>query len=110
MMLKIRCFFVGVFFINSFLYCSNAFDDYYKTSFLKQYGRVRTELKSQGFREIYFKTPDGLRLNGLFLSRPNATCNVIVCAGWLPGKKEKMATFFALLPDYCNILFFDARG
>lgn len=109
-MLKIRCFFVGVFFINGFSYCSNRFDHYYKTSFLKQYSQVRTELKAQGFREIFFKTPDGLRLNGLFLSRPNATCNVIVCAGWLPGKKEKMATFFALLPSYCNILLFDARG
>jgi len=33
-----------------------------------------------------------------------------VCAGWLPGKKEGMATFYALLPENCNILLFDARG
>jgi len=90
--------------------CSDRLSKYYDTSFLKNYPVVREELKSEGFEEIYFKTPDGLRLNGLFLSRPNARCNVIVCAGWLPGRKEKMATFFALLPDYCNILFFDARG
>jgi pimeloyl-ACP methyl ester carboxylesterase len=71
---------------------------------------VHACLKEHGFSEITFKTPDNLTLHGLFLSRPNATSNVIVCAGWLPGKKEGMATFYDLLPTDCNILFFDARG
>ncbi len=85
-------------------------DRYHDLSFLKNYSAVRKDLKKNGFKEIYFKTPDGLRINSLFLSRPHATCNVIVCAGWLPGRKEEMATFFTTLPSYCNILFFDARG
>src|SRR5581483_8890448 len=85
-------------------------DHYYDVSFLKNYSQVRTVLKAEGFKEIYFKTSDNLRINGLFLTRPHATCNVIVCAGWLPGRKEKMATFFAALPSHCNIFFFDARG
>lgn len=90
--------------------CTENFEQFYATSFLKNDTAVRLSLKEQGFAEITFKTPDTLTLHGLFLSRPNATCNVIVCAGWLPGKKEGMATFYDLLPTDCNILFFDARG
>jgi pimeloyl-ACP methyl ester carboxylesterase len=84
--------------------------NFYEKSFLLHYKEVRETLKEHGFKELYFKTPDGLRLNGLYLERPNARCTIIICAGWLPGKMEGLATFFALLPDYCNILFFDARG
>jgi pimeloyl-ACP methyl ester carboxylesterase len=82
----------------------------YSTTFLKDYKSVRTLLHKAGFQKIFLTTSDGLTLSGLFLSRPHATCNVIVCAGWLPGRKEGMATFYDLLPENCNILFFDARG
>jgi len=85
-------------------------DKFYSVPFLKDYLGTRTFLKEIGFQEITFRTPDKLTLSGLFLTRPHATCNVIVCAGWFPGRKEGMATFYALLPEYCNILFFDARG
>lgn len=82
----------------------------YSTTFLRDYTSVKTFLKTEGFQEINFASSDQLSLSGLLLTRPNATCNVIVCAGWLPGKKEGMATFYDLLPNNCNILFFDARG
>lgn len=82
----------------------------YDQSFLKQCNQVRDLLIKEGFQRVTFTTPDGLKLKGLFLSRSNALCTVIVCAGWLPGRSENMATFYALLPDYCNILLFEARG
>jgi pimeloyl-ACP methyl ester carboxylesterase len=90
--------------------CTENFEQLYTTSFLKNDRAVHTCLKEQGFSDITFKTLDNLRLRGLFLSRPDATRNIIICAGWFPGKKEGMATFYNLLPPDCNILFFDARG
>ena len=89
------------------IYCSEQF---YSIPFLKNYTAVQNVLKNVGFKKIIFKTSDNFKLSGLFLSRHNATCNVIICAGWFPGRKEGMATFYDLLPDYCNILLFDARG
>ncbi len=109
-MIKIRYFILSSIFTLLSIKGHDGLDKYYSSSFLKNYPQVRASLKQEGFRELYFKTPDGLRLNGLYLERPNATCNVIVCAGWLPGRMEAMATYFALLPEYCNILLFDARG
>src|SRR5260221_7912244 len=85
--------------------CTENFEQFYTTSFLKNDTAVRSSLKGQGFTEVTFKTPDNLTLHGLFLSRHNATSNVIICAGWFPGKKEGMATFYNLLPADCNILF-----
>jgi pimeloyl-ACP methyl ester carboxylesterase len=90
--------------------CTENFQQLYTTSFLKNNKAVHACLIQHGFSEITFKTPDNLTLHGLFLSRPHATSNVIICAGWFPGKKEGMATFYDLLPTDCNILFFDARG
>lgn len=85
-------------------------ESFYSTSFLRNYKAVRTSLWHAGFQKITFKTSDNLTLVGLYLKRPNATCTVIVCAGWRPGRKEGLATFYNLLPIYCNILLFDARG
>jgi pimeloyl-ACP methyl ester carboxylesterase len=90
--------------------CTENFEQFYSTSFLRNTRAVHTCLTEHGFSEVTFKTPDNLTLHGLYLSRPHATHNVIVCAGWFPGKKEGMATFYALLPTDCNILLFDARG
>lgn len=89
---------------------ADSLDQLYETSLLKNCAATRKKLIKEGFEKITFATPDGLTLSGLFLERPNARCNVVVCAGWYPGKKEGMATFYALLPKDCNILFFDARG
>lgn len=91
-------------------HCTENLEQLYSNSFLNNHTAVYETLKSYGFTDITFKSSDDLMLHGLFLSRPHATCNVIICAGWFPGKMEGRATFFDLLPDYCNILFFNARG
>lgn len=85
-------------------------EQWYSTAFLRDYKAVHKALLGVGFKKISLMTSDGIRLAGLFLERPNATCNAVVCAGWLPGRKEGMATFYDLLPEDCNILLFDARG
>lgn len=99
-----------IFLFVSFCNNINSAEKLYSTTFLRDYTAVRTFLKSENFQQITLTTSDGINLSGLFLSRPHATCNVIVCAGWLPGRKEGMATFYDLLGKDCNILFFDARG
>lgn len=103
-------FLIFIILLPFFAECTENLDMLYSTSFLKNYSAVNDYLKKHGFKDITFKTPDNLTLHGLFLERPNATCNAIICAGWLPGKKEGMATFYDLLPPFCNILLFDARG
>lgn len=67
-------------------------------------------LKQAGFTEVSFKTKDKLTIHGLWLKRSNARCTVICCAGFYPGRKEGIATMYALLSTDCNILLFDARG
>lgn len=109
-MLQKNFFLLTLIILSFSAHCTENLEKFYSTSFLKDYTAVRQSLKEHGFTDATFKTPDNLTLHGLFLSRPNATCNVIVCAGWLPGRMEGMATFYALLPTHCNILFFDARG
>jgi pimeloyl-ACP methyl ester carboxylesterase len=84
--------------------------DYFNTSFLIHYDQVTAALIKDGFNEIDFYAEDGLKLNGLFLQRPNATCNTILCCGFYPGRKEGLAAFYHLLPQNSNIFLFDARG
>lgn len=83
---------------------------YFDTAFLADYKKVARSLKEENFNEVIFQSVDGLHLEGLYLKRPEARYNVVCCAGWLPGRKEGIATFYELLPKDCNILFFDARG
>lgn len=83
---------------------------YFNTSFLRNYEQTYQKLCADGFEPVSFTTQDGLTLHGLYLARPQARSTVICCAGWLPGRKEGIATFFPILPQDCNILFFDARG
>lgn len=83
---------------------------YFDTAFLANYKQVARSLKEENFNEVSFKSTDGLRLEGLYLKRSDARYTVLCCAGWWPGNKEGIATFYTLLPHDCNILFFDARG
>ena len=83
---------------------------YFDTTFLSNYDQVRSSLCTDGFKEVCITTEDGFNLNGLLLERPEATSSVIVCCGFYPGRKEGMATLYKILPDTCNILFFDSRG
>jgi pimeloyl-ACP methyl ester carboxylesterase len=101
-------------FILSFVLCIGAQEpivpNYFDTAFLANPSRVIRALKEENFNDVHFASTDGLRLEGLYLKRPDARYNVICCAGWWPGLKEGIATFYKLLPQDCNILFFDARG
>lgn len=109
--MNIKIFFVlGIVSCSAFSHNNDDVNKFYSTSFLNDYRAVRKSLRKIGFQPITFTTTDNFSLTGLFLSRPHATCNVIICAGWLPGRKEGMATFCTLLPEHCNILLFDARG
>jgi len=84
---------------------------YFDTKFLAQSDAVRQQLvEKEGFVEGFFSSSDGVRLNYLWLSRPDARCTVICSSGFWPGRKEGMATLYELLPADCNILLFDARG
>lgn len=83
---------------------------YLNTRLLTNYKVVSTQLKCEGFKEGFFSSTDGLAINYLYLNRSNATATIIICCGFLPGRKEGLASFYALLPDNYNILFFDARG
>ena len=83
---------------------------YFNTSFLIHYDQVFANLIKDGFREVYFPSEDNLRINGLWLQREPASYNILLCAGFYPGRKEGLAAFYHLLPQNCNILMFDARG
>jgi len=108
--MKIKFPFFFIVFASFYCHGNQEIEDFYSTSFLRNYKAVRTSLRHAGFQKITFKTSDNFKLSGLFLARPDATCTVIICAGWRPGRKEGLATFYDLLPTYCNILLFDARG
>ena len=83
---------------------------YLNTSFLCQYSEVKCKMKKDGFMPVAFNSIDGHLIKGLYRESCDAQFNIIICAGFYPGKKEGMATFIDLLPHNCNILFIDARG
>lgn len=83
---------------------------YLNTRFLEQYDLVSQTLQEEGFQEGFFTTSDKLNINYLYLPRSQAEYTMIFCCGWLPGRKEGLASFYALMPQNCNMLFFDARG
>lgn len=84
--------------------------DLFDTKFLAQYDLVKKTLtETLSFKEGWFTTQDGLRINYLFLERSEALYNVICCSGFYPGRKEGLASFYELLP-HANLLLFDARG
>ena len=86
-------------------------DPFFNTHFLSHYDLVaRILIKEEGFEEIFFKSADGIQLNGLFRKIPNAPYSMVFCAGFYPGRKEGLASFIKLIPKNTNILFFDARG
>lgn len=83
---------------------------YFNTRFLSQPEQVKKQMICDGFTEYYITTEDGITLNALYLSHPQAQYTLIVCSGW-PGNKEHMSSLFALFADQpCNMLFIDARS
>jgi len=85
-------------------------DPFFDTRILGDPKKMAAILKEHGFQEGNLTTSDKLSINYLYLERPDATHNVVCAAGWSPGRKEGMSTFYRLLSDKCNIMLFDARG
>lgn len=86
-------------------------DPLFDTKILIDFDKTRDYLLTEeGFEEVKFETDDGVILGGLLKERKNARFNVVVANGFMPGKKEGMATLYKLFPDFCNLLLFDARG
>ncbi len=84
---------------------------YFNTVCLSNYDKVKRHLVNQdGFINGFLTTSDTLKINYLWLKRPNAQYTVILSGGFWPGRKEGLATFYKLFPEDCNLLFFDARG
>lgn len=81
---------------------------------LQDPNKVQEILKEHGFKKISFTTTDHLKLYGLLLDQSkskNIQGTIIFCAGFYPGTKEGMSSFYTLLKDQpYNFLIFDARG
>ncbi len=86
----------------------------FDTSVLKIPSKVQEILISHGFEKVCFTTQDNFKICGLFLDQSKKMKikgTILYCAGFYPGTKEGMTSFFALLADQpYNFLFFDARG
>ena len=76
---------------------------------LEKHDEINLYLLGQGFEHHQVTTDDQYILDTLFLHRNNALLTVIICNG-LCCVKESMATLYHILPNDCNICFFDARG
>ena len=86
--------------------------DFFNTQFLVHYDKVEQALISpeEGFKQIDFKSADGLNLKGLYKKVEGAPYTIIFAAGFYPGRKEGLATYTKMLKDNPNILLYDARG
>jgi len=92
-------------------------DDLYNVAFLHDVNKVRAKMYEYGFTHVEFSSAqDDLALAGLFLDKHAQNHipiqgTIIFCAGFHPGLKEGMTTFYEMLKDEpYNFLFFDARG
>ena len=81
---------------------------------LKDCQKVQGILFAHQFKKVYFKTSDNIKICALFLDQSKTKeikGTIVYCAGFYPGTKEGMTSFFTLLADQpYNFLFFDARG
>jgi fermentation-respiration switch protein FrsA (DUF1100 family) len=62
------------------------------------------------FEDVFFKTPDGIQLNGWFIAKPQAHYTVLFChgnAGNISHRLEKIKFFHGL---GCNVFIVDYRG
>lgn len=95
--------------------CNNLLQTLSDTSVLKDAVKTQAILTSQGFKKVYFQTSDNYNICGLFLDQSKKykvpiKGTLVFAAGFYPGTKEGMATFYAMFADQpYNFLFFDAR-
>lgn len=76
--------------------------------------QIQEILLQRGFKKIFFTTEDNIKLCGLFLDQSTTKKvkgTILYCAGFYPGVKEGMSSFYTLVEDLpYNFLLFDARG
>lgn len=104
-------------FLISLLYTQIIFSsqpNFLDTTFLNNPAEVQQCLLQEGFQKVFFTTSDNLKLCGLFKDQ-SATKKIegtiLYCAGFYPGTKEGMASFYTLFANQpYNFLLFDARG
>ncbi len=84
----------------------NAHADYFNPTLIKDHTFQQTALSQEHARKVYFRTDDGLSIEGYFFDR-HAKRALIVGQG-CHAVKEKLLPFLKLFPDY-DILFLDYR-
>jgi pimeloyl-ACP methyl ester carboxylesterase len=88
--------------------------DFLDATFLNNPADVQKCLINNGFTKVFFTTHDGLKLCGLFKDQSQnkkIEGTILYCAGFYPGTKEGMASFYTLFENQpYNFLMFDARG
>jgi hypothetical protein len=76
--------------------------------------QTHQELFKHGFTKQCFTTKDHVKLCSFFLdkhTKENIKGTIIYAAGFYPGFKEGMCSFYSLIMDQpYNVLLFDARG
>lgn len=76
--------------------------------------QTQQELFKHGFKKISLTTHDNIKLSTLFLDKSKkekVEGTILYCAGFYPGLKEGMCSFYSLIIDQpYNVLVFDARG
>lgn len=89
-------------------------NDLLQPNILQNSLHVQEILQNKGFKKVFFTTPDNIKLCGLYLDQSNTKqvkATILYCAGFYPGTKEGMSSFYTLLDDQpYNFLLFDARG
>jgi hypothetical protein len=76
--------------------------------------QTHQELFKHEFKKVCYITQDNIKLCGFFLDKSHKEKikgTIIYAAGFYPGYKEGMASFYSLIADQpYNVLLFDARG
>lgn len=84
---------------------------FFKTEFLANSQEVEKILINEfSFKKDTFMSNDNIRLECLIRTVENPSFTFIISAGFLPGKMTGMATLIAMLPENCNIIFYNNRG
>ncbi|NBV40691.1 alpha/beta hydrolase [bacterium] len=89
-------------------------NEFFNIGFLHNTLAVRERLTQDDFADVSFTTSDNIHLAGLFLDKSKKEKikgTILCCAGFHPGLKEGMSTYYALVKDEpYNVLLYDARG
>ena len=106
---------IAVLFMQPCIQANNLLKQLSNTSILKNKQQVQSIMMEAGFKKVFFKTKDDYKIAALYLDKSQTSLKpvkgtIIFAAGFYPGTKEGMATFYAMLEkEAYNFLFFDAR-